>query len=64
MHIHNDEEARAWILRLSKWEITFKDFLNERTKDHQGNARPTHERLLKGYYSLARLVTTKTLFTY
>lgn len=64
MHIHNDEEARAWILRLSQWEITFKDFLNEMTKDDQGNTRPTHERLLKGYYSLVRLVTTKTLFTY
>ena len=33
MHIHNDEDARAWILRLSQWEITFKDFLNEMTKD-------------------------------
>ena len=64
MHIHNDEDARAWILRLSQWEITFKDFLNEMTKDEQGNTRSTHERLLKGYYSLVRLVTTKTLFTY
>ena len=44
--------------------MTFKEFLNEMTRDSNDNLRATHERLLKAYNSLVALINTETMFRY
>ena len=42
------------------WRVTFKEFLNEMTRDSNDNLIATHERLLKAYNSLVVLINTET----
>ena len=58
------EDAKIWIQRLFNWRVTFKEFLNEMTRDSNDNLRATHERLLKAYNSLVVLINTETMFRY
>lgn len=62
--IKTTDQAIAWTQKLTQWKIKHRTFLAEKTRDEKGNVRPTHERLLKAYFSLAKLVQTNTLFTY
>ena len=55
---------KIWIQRLFNWRVTFKEFLNEMTRDSNDNLRATHERLLKAYNSLVILINTETMFRY
>ena len=64
LHIKNEGQAFAWMIRLEGWNQRHKKFLMERTRDANGKLRYTHERLLKANRSLLRLIQTNTLFTY
>ena len=64
LHIKNEGQAFAWMIRLEGWNQRHKKFLMEQTRDENGKLRYTHERLLKANRSLLRLIQTKTLFTY
>ena len=63
-NVKTQEDAKIWIQRLFNWRVTFKEFLNEMTRDNNDNLRATHERLLKAYNSLVVLINTETMFRY
>lgn len=63
-NVKTPEDAKIWIQRLFNWRVTFKEFLNEMTRDSNDNLRATHERLLKAYNSLVVLINTETMFRY
>lgn len=63
-NVKTQEDAKIWIQRLFNWRVTFKEFLNEMTRDSNDNLRATHERLLKAYNSLVVLINTETMFRY
>ena len=46
------------------WMGKYNRFLSQMTYDETGNARPTHERLIKAQNSLVRLLKEETMFTY
>lgn len=64
LQINTKIEAQTWTQRLLQWRVTFKAFLSEMTRDSKGNLHSTHERLLKAYNSLIRLINSNTLFVY
>ena len=53
-----------WIHRFIDWMEKYHEFLNQMTREEDGQYRPTHERLLKARNSLVRLIREGTMFTY
>jgi hypothetical protein len=64
LHVKDAAEAKDWTDRFTAWLSRYKDFLNQRTRDEDGQLRYTHERLLKAERSIVRLLKSGTLFTY
>ena len=62
--VKTQEDAKNWRQRLFNWRVTFKEFLNEMTRDSNDNLKAKHERLLKAYNFLVVLINTKTMFRY
>lgn len=64
LHIETHDEAEKWVDSFVAWMGKFSLYLSQTTYDEFGNARPTHERLIKAKNSLIRLLKEGTLFTY
>lgn len=64
LHIKDSDQAIQWTVNLQSWHGKHKAFLNELTREPNGNFRSTHERLLKAEKSLINLIKSDTLFTY
>lgn len=64
LHVETQEAAEKWVDRFVEWMSKFSRFLSQMTYDEFGNARPTHERLIKATNSISRLLKDGTLFTY
>ncbi len=62
--IKTKEEADHWVNRFIEWIQKYSRFLSQMTYDEHGNARPTHERLLKAERSILRLLKDGTMFLY
>lgn len=58
------KEAQGWVEAFVAWSERWDEFLSEKTKTEGGKYVLTHERLVKARRSLARLISTGTLFTY
>ena len=64
LQIKDRDEAIQWTRDLQRWHGKHKTFLDELTREPNGNLRLTHERLLKAEKSLINLIKSDTLFTY
>lgn len=64
LHVENQKEAEKWVDSFVVWMGKYNRFLSQMTYDETGNARPTHERLIKAQNSLVRLLKEETMFTY
>lgn len=64
LKIQTKEKANAWVDRLAKWIVKYREFLEEMTIDEFGRRQAKHERLIKAENSLLRLIKEDTLFTY
>lgn len=64
LHVENQKEAEKWVDSFVAWMGKYNRFLSQMTYDETGNARPTHERLIKAQNSLVRLLKEETMFTY
>lgn len=64
LHIKDSDQAIQWTVNLQSWHSKHKAFLDELTREPNGNFRSTHERLLKAEKSLINLIKSDTLFTY
>ena len=64
LHIETKEQAEEWVDMFVAWMARHSLFLSQMTYDEFGNARPTHERLIKAKNSIVRLLKEGTMFTY
>ena len=64
LHLESKDEANRWTNAFLNWIRKYKDFLNQMTRDENGELKPTHERLLKAERSIIRLLREGTMFTY
>ena len=64
LHLEDQNEKERWIHRFFDWMKKYHDFLSQRTRDENGQYRPTHERLIKAQNSLIKLIREGTMFTY
>ena len=64
LHVQTQEEASRWVDTFIQWMSKYNRFLSQMTYDENGNARPTHERLIKAQRSLLKLIKEETMFTY
>ena len=64
LNIVDKEESKKWIKRLFEWDLRYKSFLEEKTRDANGTYRPTHEKLIKAKNSVFKLLNENALFIF